>query len=145
MNTNAVHDPAGRPSTASPRGAVLPQRHHWLSASSYLQVLFQEHKFRQVPFEWVYDGLAPVLLPCVLESRKVQKRCLRICWQFWEYISISTCATLALASNMQGLSIVLATIYLMVARRLGLNLVMVPERAASEDPPPGEDALLQNK
>eukprot|EP00775_Hariotina_reticulata_P004608 gene4608-4862_t len=34
------------------------------------QVLFQEHKLRCDPFEWVYDGLAPLLLPDVLQTRK---------------------------------------------------------------------------
>ena len=29
-----------------------------------------KHKFRQAPFEWVYDGLSPVLLPDVLQSHK---------------------------------------------------------------------------
>ena len=60
-----------RLSAASLRGAVLPQQQIRLSASSFPQVLFHQHKFRQIPFEWVYDGLAPVLLPRVLESRKV--------------------------------------------------------------------------
>lgn len=32
------------------------------------QVLFEKHKFRQKPFEWVYDGLSPVMLQDVLES-----------------------------------------------------------------------------
>jgi Transglutaminase-like superfamily len=35
-----------------------------------VQVLFQKHKFRQAPFEWVYDGLSPVLLPDVLQTHK---------------------------------------------------------------------------
>ncbi|KAF6251695.1 hypothetical protein COO60DRAFT_1558044, partial [Scenedesmus sp. NREL 46B-D3] len=35
------------------------------------QVLFQRHgRLRCDPFEWVYDGLAPLLLPQVLQTRK---------------------------------------------------------------------------
>lgn len=43
---------------------ALPGELVWLK-----QVLFEKHKFRQKPFEWVYDGLSPVLLQDVLESR----------------------------------------------------------------------------
>ena len=50
-------------------------------------------------------------------------------------------------SPFQGLSIALATTYALVARRLGsklgLALTMVPERAAPDDPPPGEKAIMQ--
>lgn len=60
-----------------------------------LQVLFERHRYRQTPFEWVYDGLSPVLLADVLDSRK-------------------------------GLSIVLAIIYVLVGRDLGLALTMAP-------------------
>ena len=68
-----------------------------------LQVLFEKHRFRQSPFEWVYDGLSPVLLPDVVESRK-------------------------------GLSIVLAAIYVMVAKELGVRLTMAPlPQAAAVD------------
>jgi Transglutaminase-like superfamily len=35
-----------------------------------VQALFVKRKFRQAPFEWVYDGLSPVLLPDVLHSHK---------------------------------------------------------------------------
>lgn len=35
-----------------------------------MQVLFSEAKLRNTPFEWVYDGLAPALLPQVLKRRK---------------------------------------------------------------------------
>lgn len=68
-----------------------------------LQLLFKKHKFRQTPFEWVYDGLSPVLIHDVLKSRK-------------------------------GLCIVLATIYVVVAAPLGLQLAMarVPEPAHAE-------------
>lgn len=70
-----------------------------------MQVLFEKHKFRQTPFEWVYDGLSPVLLHDVLESRK-------------------------------GLSIVLAMIYVIVAKPFGHELAMarVPDG-------PHEDSL----
>ena len=35
-----------------------------------LQVVRQDLKFRQEPFEWVYDGLKPLLLDEVLTSQK---------------------------------------------------------------------------
>lgn len=35
-----------------------------------VQVLFQQAKLRNAPFEWVYDGLAPALLPQVLKRSK---------------------------------------------------------------------------
>lgn len=35
-----------------------------------MQALFEKHNFRQAPFEWVYDGLSPVMLPDVLSSHK---------------------------------------------------------------------------
>lgn len=35
-----------------------------------LQVLFKQAKLRNAPFEWVYDGLAPALLPQVLARSK---------------------------------------------------------------------------
>jgi len=35
-----------------------------------VQVLFQQAKLRNAPFEWVYDGLAPALLPQVLQRSK---------------------------------------------------------------------------
>lgn len=41
-----------------------------LCASTTVQALFVKRKFRQAPFEWVYDGLSPVLLPDVLHSHK---------------------------------------------------------------------------
>lgn len=44
--------------------AIRRKRLHSIS-----KVLFEKHKFRQKPFEWVYDGLSPVLLHDVLESR----------------------------------------------------------------------------
>jgi hypothetical protein len=34
------------------------------------QVLFKQARLRNTPFEWVYDGLAPALLPQVLERSK---------------------------------------------------------------------------
>lgn len=34
------------------------------------QVLFKEAKLKNAPFEWVYDGLAPALLPQVLQRGK---------------------------------------------------------------------------
>jgi hypothetical protein len=34
------------------------------------QVLFKQAKLRNAPFEWVYDGLAPALLPQVLARSK---------------------------------------------------------------------------
>jgi Transglutaminase-like superfamily len=34
------------------------------------QVLFQQRRFRQEPVEWVYDGLAPAMLPDVVTSGK---------------------------------------------------------------------------
>lgn len=34
------------------------------------QVLFEQAKLRNAPFEWVYDGLAPALLPRVLQRSK---------------------------------------------------------------------------
>jgi hypothetical protein len=33
-------------------------------------VLFRQAKLRNAPFEWVYDGLAPALLPAVLAKAK---------------------------------------------------------------------------
>lgn len=66
-----------------------------LGRAHCMQVLFEQHRFRQTPFEWVYDGLSPVLLADVLASRK-------------------------------GLSIVLATIYVLVGRDVGLTLAMAP-------------------
>lgn len=35
-----------------------------------LQVLFKQARLRNAPFEWVYDGLAPALLPKVVQQRK---------------------------------------------------------------------------
>ncbi len=66
-----------------------------LGRAHCMQVLFEQHRFRQTPFEWVYDGLSPVLLADVLDSRK-------------------------------GLSIVLATIYVLVGTDVGLTLTMAP-------------------
>jgi regulator of sirC expression with transglutaminase-like and TPR domain len=36
----------------------------------FFQVMFKQAKLRNAPFEWVYDGLAPALLPQVLQRRK---------------------------------------------------------------------------
>ena len=36
---------------------------------SMLQVLFEDLKFKERPFEWVYEGLQPLELPHVLEAR----------------------------------------------------------------------------
>jgi hypothetical protein len=35
-----------------------------------LQVLYRQYKLRYEPFEWVYDGLKPLLLPNLLSRRK---------------------------------------------------------------------------
>lgn len=40
----------------------------WLLGCS--QVLFKQAKLRNAPFEWVYDGLAPALVPQVLATGK---------------------------------------------------------------------------
>jgi hypothetical protein len=45
-----------------------PCTHAQLEALS--TVLFKQLRFRYEPVEWVYDGLAPVLLPEVLQRRK---------------------------------------------------------------------------
>lgn len=39
-------------------------------AVRYLQVLVKELRFQQKPFEWAYEGLAPLLLRDVLRSRR---------------------------------------------------------------------------
>lgn len=48
--------------------AAADQRLHQLEALK--KVLFQQAKLRNAPFEWVYDGLAPALLPQVLQRSK---------------------------------------------------------------------------
>ena len=34
------------------------------------QVVHKKHRIRFEPFEWVYDGLKPLLLPDILQTRK---------------------------------------------------------------------------
>jgi hypothetical protein len=47
----------------------LTEEYKWCLTAA-LQVLFKQAKLRNAPFEWVYDGLAPALLPQVLARSK---------------------------------------------------------------------------
>jgi hypothetical protein len=49
-----------RPAVVAPPALALP----------CAQVVFKHAKLRNAPFEWVYDGLAPALLPQVLHTSK---------------------------------------------------------------------------
>ena len=61
---------AGRGAAQHERQQQQQQQQQRRRLQVLAEVLYRQHRLRYEPFEWVYDGLQPLLLPEVLKRRK---------------------------------------------------------------------------